>query len=95
VALAADGNAALTIALRQRLDFVITDFGMPGMNGIELARRLRTAAPTASVVLLTGWGLDTTDAAPENVTNILYKPVTMTLLAQALSDSTKIAVRGA
>lgn len=95
VALAADGNAALTIALRQRLDVVITDFGMPGMNGVELARRLRTVAPTASVVLLTGWGLDTTDAAPENVTNILYKPVTMTLLAQALTDSTKMAVRGA
>jgi signal transduction histidine kinase/ActR/RegA family two-component response regulator len=95
VALAADGNAALTIALRQRLDVVITDFGMPGMNGIELARRLRTVAPTSSVVLLTGWGLDTTDAALENVTNILYKPVTMTLLAQALTDSTKIAVRGA
>jgi signal transduction histidine kinase len=95
VVLAGDGSAALTIALRQRLDVVITDLGMPGMNGIELARRLRTVTPTAAVVLLTGWGLDTSDRVPENVTTVLHKPVTMTLLARALQDSTTIAVRGA
>jgi hypothetical protein len=47
------------------------------------------------VVLLTGWGLDATDAVPENVTSVLHKPVTMMRLAQTLMDSTKIAVRGA
>ncbi len=95
VLVASDGNAALAIALRQRLDVVVTDFGMPGMNGIELARRLRTVAPAAAVVLLTGWGLDGSDEAPENVISVLNKPVTMTLLARALSTSAAVTARRA
>jgi signal transduction histidine kinase len=95
VTLAADGNAALTMALRQRLDVVVTDLGMPGMNGIELARRLRTVAPDAAVVLMTGWGLESKDETPENVTTVLNKPLTMTRLAQALLTSANVAIRGA
>lgn len=37
-------------------EFVITDLDMPGMNGIELCRRLRALAPELKVVLATGNG---------------------------------------
>ena len=95
VAVAADGNAALASVLRQWPDVVITDLGMPGMNGIELARRLRTAAPGVAVLLLTGWELESKDETPENVVGVLHKPVTMTRLKQALYAPADLSVRRA
>jgi CheY-like chemotaxis protein len=82
-----EGNAALAMAMRQPVDLVMTDLGMPNMNGLEVARRLRTAVPGTPVVLLTGWGVDD-NQVPENVTCVLNKPITMKLLADALAAST-------
>ena len=36
-----DGEEALAVIRRERPDIVITDLVMPGLNGIELTRRLR------------------------------------------------------
>jgi CheY-like chemotaxis protein len=41
-------------AMPNQYQFVITDLDMPGMNGIELCRRLRAMAPELKVVLATG-----------------------------------------
>jgi len=53
-----DGEEALAIAASIHPAVCILDIGMPGMDGCELARRLRSQAGLASVVLvaLTGWG---------------------------------------
>ena len=45
-----------------QFQFVITDLDMPGMNGIELCRRLHAIAPRLKVVLATG-SSDTSEAA--------------------------------
>lgn len=37
-------------------DVVITDLGMPNMDGAELTWRLKAVAPTVPVVMMTGWG---------------------------------------
>lgn len=39
---AADGNEAVLAAQKAKFDLVISDVNMPGMNGIELVRTLRT-----------------------------------------------------
>ncbi|NRF70277.1 response regulator [Aquincola sp. S2] len=53
-----DGEHALRIAAEQRLDIAVLDIGMPGMDGCELARRLRALPAQAPLTLiaLTGWG---------------------------------------
>jgi PAS domain S-box-containing protein len=52
------GAAALEISLAFRPDAVFLDIGMPGMDGLELARRLRQLPGWENVPLiaLTGWG---------------------------------------
>ncbi|KAF0170932.1 MAG: signal transduction histidine kinase nitrogen specific NtrB [Limisphaerales bacterium] len=43
------------------LELLVTDLNMPGMNGLELARRVRTLAPQAKVLLTTGSTLSPDD----------------------------------
>jgi two-component system CheB/CheR fusion protein len=53
-----DGEAGLAAIKDWRPDIVLLDLGMPGMDGFEVARRIRADAALASlpVVALTGWG---------------------------------------
>jgi DNA-binding NtrC family response regulator len=37
-------------------DLVITDFNLPGMNGLELARKLRRGASAQPVIIVTAYG---------------------------------------
>jgi DNA-binding NarL/FixJ family response regulator len=48
-----DGQAALEAAAASRPDVIVLDISMPGMSGLELARRLRKAGCTAALVFLT------------------------------------------
>lgn len=41
---------------QQDIDIVVTDFKMEGMNGIELAQKLREKSPTTPVIIVTGYG---------------------------------------
>ncbi|MBK1716085.1 ATP-binding protein [Thiocystis violacea] len=53
-----DGPAALDLAERIRPDLILLDIGLPGMDGYEVARRLRDsdAGRNARLVALTGYG---------------------------------------
>jgi DNA-binding NarL/FixJ family response regulator len=50
---ACDGHAALDAAAALTPAVIVLDISMPGMNGLELARRLRAAGSTARLVFLT------------------------------------------
>jgi CheY-like chemotaxis protein len=53
-----DGVQALKMATEFRPDIVLLDIGMPGLDGYEVARRLRTARRDTDlrIVAVTGWG---------------------------------------
>ena len=53
-----DGPAALAVAEAFRPEVVLLDIGLPGMDGYEVARRLRGRPEfeRALIVALTGWG---------------------------------------
>ncbi|MBA0049453.1 response regulator transcription factor [Streptomyces sp. AJS327] len=48
-----DGPAALEAGLREGIDLVVLDLGLPGMDGLEVCRRLRTEGHTFPVLVLT------------------------------------------
>ena len=63
-------------------DAVITDYAMPGMNGLELATRITTGNPRMLVILATGYAelpIESSFAFPR-----LSKPYTQEQLAEAL-----------
>jgi DNA-binding NarL/FixJ family response regulator len=53
VATAADGRAVLEAAERHQPDVILLDISMPGLNGIEAARRLKQSNPGAKLIILT------------------------------------------
>jgi len=55
---ALNGQDALEAARRFRPEIIFLDLGMPGMNGYEVARRIRTEPRGGAIYLvaLTGWG---------------------------------------
>ena len=58
---AQDGQEALVKLQQGRFDLLVTDLGMPGMPGSELARRAKAAGKVPAVALITGWGVDGDD----------------------------------
>src|SRR5205814_2300964 len=50
---AADGQEALTMALREKPDIAVLDVSLPIVNGIALTRRLHKECPTIRVLLFT------------------------------------------
>jgi len=56
VATAASGEEALRALERSRFDLVVTDIKMPGMDGMELLRRVKTASPGTEVIVITAFG---------------------------------------
>ncbi|NQU08953.1 MAG: response regulator, partial [Candidatus Abyssubacteria bacterium] len=50
---ASSGEEALRLLAGQRFDLVISDLKMPGISGLELVERIRTASPHTSLLLVT------------------------------------------
>jgi len=56
VATAGDGRAVLESAKTYQPDIILLDISMPGLNGIEAARRLKQSNPDAKLIILTMHG---------------------------------------
>lgn len=65
-------------------DVVVTDLGMPYIDGLEVARMVKAASPQTGVVLLSGWGAGGPDKLPPHVDVALAKPPKLGLLRDAL-----------
>jgi CheY-like chemotaxis protein len=85
-----DAATALEIARNQHPEVVISDIGMPGMSGYELAHRLRTDAGMGQAVLvaLTGYGQDSDRrrAIEAGFDLHLVKPVSLDVLRELLAS---------
>jgi PAS domain S-box-containing protein len=82
----ADGQEALDILEKEDFDLVVTDLGMPGISGWEVAKRVKAKNPKLPVVLLTGWGtqFDGEDLSEEGVDIVLTKPLSCEELSEGI-----------
>jgi two-component system chemotaxis response regulator CheY len=83
---AGDGKEAMAKLLSEGADFLITDWNMPEMNGLELTRWVRSAPQLAAMPILMvttrGNKEDVIEAMKARVSNYIVKPFT----AQGLKD---------
>ena len=80
---AISGEEALEIFRNNKIDMVICDLGMPGMNGWEVGKAIRAICrerglPKTAFILLTGWGgqaLEQEKVIESGVDAIVEKPI--------------------
>ena len=83
------GEEALDLFSGKAYDLVITDLGMPGMNGWELCRRVKELKPSVPVILVTGWGdhIDSEKASLHGIDLLIAKPFGV---SQVLGDVDRV-----
>ena len=95
------GRSALARLAEGAVDLVLTDLGMPDMNGWEVARAVKARAPNVPVVLVTGWGEDGPAPGADHslVMAVLSKPFRVQdivkVVGHALGASIEPASQGA
>jgi PAS domain S-box-containing protein len=89
VFVAENGPKGLEIFARELPSVVLTDIKMPGMDGIEVLRRVKEQSPDTEVIVITGHGeMDLAIKALQNeATDFIVKPIGEKALAAALLRS--------
>ncbi|HXB58063.1 MAG TPA: response regulator, partial [Candidatus Acidoferrales bacterium] len=88
----ADGGEAGIVGFRQAIqqgkpfDAVITNLGMPYVDGREVAKIIKQESPETPIVLLTGWGAFIKDGAtaPSDFDGVLSKPPRLSRVREML-----------
>ncbi|MEE4365314.1 MAG: response regulator [Desulfotignum sp.] len=90
------GEEALDVFKEHAPDIVVTDIKMPGMDGLELLKKIKELDPEKEVIIVTGHGdIDSTITALQfGASDFINKPVRDEALAIALDRAkTKISIR--
>jgi signal transduction histidine kinase/CheY-like chemotaxis protein len=86
VTTATNGEEALALFDPAAHDVVITDLGMPRMNGWEVAERIKSRSATTAVFILTGWGEGVSaHESSQFVDRVIAKPVSAESLLDQLA----------
>ena len=87
VFVAENGQVGLEIAEKERPPIVFTDIKMPGIDGLEVLKRLKAMNPDTEVIVITGHGdMDlAVQALNLNATDFINKPIQRSALDAALA----------
>ncbi|MET5577773.1 two-component system response regulator GlrR [Klebsiella aerogenes] len=89
VVTAESGPEALRVLTRERVDLVVSDLRMDGMDGLQLFAEIQKAQPGMPVIILTAHGSipDAVAATQKGVFSFLTKPVDKDALYKAIDDA--------
>jgi CheY-like chemotaxis protein len=89
-AAATSGDAALAMIAETAFDVAVVDLKMPGLDGREIVRAIRTHSPDTQVVLITGHGSEGEkgESTPGRDFRILLKPFPIETLVDHIRELT-------
>jgi CheY-like chemotaxis protein len=92
VAQASNGAEALTLFSQRGFDLILTDFQMPGMDGLRLASRIKDESPSTPVVLITGSMKEWIEKRMRDkpVDRVVYKPFRVEELVETVVSFTGV-----
>lgn len=90
VAMAGDGHAALELLAREEPEILLLDIRMPGLNGLDLAARLRNLPRPPAILFCTAYDGYAREAFGVRAVGYLLKPVRRSDLAQALEAACQL-----
>ena len=75
VTTASSGEAAMKFVESRRFDLVLTDFAMPGFNGVQTINRIRALRPGMRSALMTGYADESLSAVDRQSMTVFRKPL--------------------
>ena len=79
------GKEALEWIQSNPVDIALLDIDMPGMNGLQLAERIKKVYPDTAIIFVTGYSEYAVDAFRLRASGYLLKPVTKEALAKDIA----------
>jgi DNA-binding NtrC family response regulator len=88
-----NAHEALKQMREQSFDVVFTDIKMPGMDGVELAERVKASQPWTPVVIITGYGTTENEsrAKAAGVTDFVRKPLSPEMIEASAAHALREA----
>ena len=88
VVAAGGGREAVQQFENAPFDVVVTDVGMPGMSGRDVAKRVKALRPQVKVILLSGWGIQENlkEAREAGIDRVLSRPYPLAALLTAIKE---------
>lgn len=90
-AVAQDGQTALKMIAEDQPEVIVLDLKMPGIDGIEVLRRVKETNPDVEVIILTGHGseADRMKCLELGAFAYMHKPVDIDMLSKKLKEATE------
>lgn len=82
---ASDGYEAVRLLADSWVSLLITDFTMPGIDGLELARQAKVMRPNLRVIYLSGYSVGSSSIVGPTYGPVLQKPMRMVELLDEVS----------
>ncbi len=84
-----DGHEALSQVAKDEPEVMVLDLKMPGIDGMEVLRKVRAERPNVEVIILTGHGSEKDMALAEELGAFAYlqKPVDIDVLTQTMKEA--------
>ena len=87
VSSADSGENGLRIFLKNKFDIVLSDYEMPGMDGVALACSVKKSSPRTRVVIMTGAGKETVFSRKSTaVDEVISKPFTLSEIDETIQN---------
>lgn len=86
------GESALAAVQRMRPDIVLLDLGLPDIDGVTVARKLRTRSSHPVLIAVTGFAADSAQAGDSSLfSRFLVKPIDFAALDEILATLPQVA----
>ena len=87
VSSADSGENGLSIFLKNKFDIVLSDYEMPGMDGVAFACSVKKSSPRTPVVIMTGAGRETVFSRKSTaVDEVISKPFTLAEIDETIQN---------
>ena len=83
---AQNGVEGLSLAIKYKIDMVITDISMPTMDGFEMVRSILKFHPHVKIIFITGQSDPDLSQVPSKNCQLLYKPLHAQSLQRAIQN---------
>jgi CheY-like chemotaxis protein len=81
------GENGLSIFLKNKFDIVLSDYEMPGMDGVAFACSIKKSSPRTPVVIMTGAGRETVLSRKATaVDEVISKPFTLAEIDETIQN---------